>query len=134
MAEQAAAELSDALRRLDLAKSEYLLFNPTGSRAWLKETFDKVPRYLFHITTPKSNGTTDRFWVKSRDALHEHGNCTKTCSPGILILLQITTGQYPACSGVTFGGRLAIMAILSPGPVHSCSPSNICATCVVETG
>ncbi|KAI4191610.1 MAG: hypothetical protein LQ346_004710 [Caloplaca aetnensis] len=74
MSEPPAVGLSYILQRLDLAEPEYLLFDPTGSRAWLKETFDGIPRYLFRVTTPKSDGTTDRFWVKSRNAVHERGN------------------------------------------------------------
>lgn len=61
-------DLTDALHVLALSEPEYLLFNPTGEKFWLRERFDVIPRYLFRIFTPKSDGTTDKFWVKSKDA------------------------------------------------------------------
>jgi hypothetical protein len=65
----APGDLADELQALSLCEnSEYLLFNPTGDKTWLKERFNHIPRYLFRVSTPKSETTTDRFWVKSKDA------------------------------------------------------------------
>ncbi len=62
-------DLTEGLQALSLREQpEYLLFNPTGDKTWLKERFNHIPRYLFRVSTPKSQGTTDRFWVKSKDA------------------------------------------------------------------
>jgi hypothetical protein len=44
------------------------LFNSTGERSWLQERFISIPRYLFRTFTPMSDGTTDKFWVKSKNA------------------------------------------------------------------
>ena len=59
-------ELTDQLQAVSL--SEYLLFSPTGDKAWLREKFDDIPRYLFRVSTPRSDGTTDKVWVRSKDA------------------------------------------------------------------
>ena len=64
----ALGDLADELHTLSLSEPEYLLFNPTGDKLWLREKFDGIPRYLFRVFTPNSDGTTDRFWVKSKDA------------------------------------------------------------------
>jgi hypothetical protein len=61
-------EMADALRALSLSDPEYLLFCPSSEKAWLREKFDDIPRYLFRVFTPKSSGTTDRSWTKSMDA------------------------------------------------------------------
>jgi len=34
----------------------------------------ELPRYLFRISTPKSDGTTDEIWVKSKDARYNRDN------------------------------------------------------------
>ncbi len=60
--------LTEKLQALGLSEPKYLPFNPTGDKGWLREKFDEIPRYLFRVSTPKSDGTTDRFWVKSKDA------------------------------------------------------------------
>jgi len=67
-------DLIDDVQALSLSEPEYLLFNPTGDKAGLRAKFDDVPRYLFRISTPKSDGTTDKFWVKSKDARHGRMN------------------------------------------------------------
>ena len=67
-------DLAEELQTLNLTEPEYLLFNPTGDRAWPRRNFDDVPRYLFRVSTPKSDGTTNRIWVKSKDAMHCHEN------------------------------------------------------------
>ena len=63
--------LVEELQALDLSEPEYLPFDPTGNKAWLREKFDEIPRYLFRVSTPKSDGTTDICWVKSKDARHD---------------------------------------------------------------
>jgi hypothetical protein len=68
-------DLTDELQALSLSEPEYLLFNPTGDKAWLRRKFDDIPRYLFRVFTPKSDETTtDRVWVKSKDASHDSAN------------------------------------------------------------
>ena len=67
-------DLTEELQALNFIEPEYLLFNPTGDKAWLRTKFDDVPRYLFRVSTPKSDGTTNRIWVKSKDATHSREN------------------------------------------------------------
>lgn len=67
-------DIADELRALSLSDSEYFLFRPSSDKAWLREKFDDIPRYLFRVFTPKSCGTTDRFWAKSMDARHATEN------------------------------------------------------------
>ena len=67
-------DLIDDVQALSLSEPEYLLFNPIGDKAGLRAKLDDVPRYLFRISTPKSDGTTDKFWVKSKDARHGRMN------------------------------------------------------------
>jgi hypothetical protein len=64
----APGDLTNELQGLTLSEPEYLLFNPTKEEPDLRGKFDIIPRYLFRVFTPKSDGTTDRFWVKSKDA------------------------------------------------------------------
>lgn len=66
--------LTDELQALSFSEPEHLLFNPTGDKAWLRGKFDDIPRYLFRASTPRSDGTTDRFWVKSKDARYDSAN------------------------------------------------------------
>ncbi|KAL8719362.1 MAG: hypothetical protein Q9225_003619 [Loekoesia sp. 1 TL-2023] len=77
MQDTTSANLADGLQSLTLGDPEHLLFNPTGDKAWLKEKFDDIPRYLFRITTPDSDATTDRHWVKSKAARYRRTNSTK---------------------------------------------------------
>lgn len=72
----ALGDLADELQTLSLSEPEYLLFNPTGDKSWLRERFDDMPRYLFRVFTLKSDGTTDRFWVKSQDAKYSRASST----------------------------------------------------------
>jgi hypothetical protein len=67
-------DIADKLLALSLSDPEYLLFCPSGDKAWLREKFDDIPRYLFRVFTPKSCGTTNRFWTKSMDARHSTEN------------------------------------------------------------
>jgi hypothetical protein len=70
----ALGDLTDELQALSLSEPEYLLFNPTGDKAWLRGKFDGIPRYPFRVFTPNSDGITDRFWVKSKDARYASAN------------------------------------------------------------
>ncbi|KAK0513941.1 hypothetical protein JMJ35_003663 [Cladonia borealis] len=62
------SNIADELQTLSLSDPEYLLFCPSGDKAWLREKFNDIPRYLFRIFTPKSCGMTDTSWTKSMDA------------------------------------------------------------------
>jgi hypothetical protein len=66
-------DLADELYTF-LSEPEYLLFNPIGDKLWLREKFDDIPCYLFRVLTPNSESTTDRFWVKSKDAKYSSAN------------------------------------------------------------
>ena len=59
--------LADGFQALSI-DSDHLLFNPQQDKASLREKFNTIPRYLFRVSTPKSDGTTDKIWVKSKDA------------------------------------------------------------------
>lgn len=56
--------LPELLHRLNF-DAEYLLFDPAKDH---NERFDDVPRYLFRVSAPSSQGITDKSWVKSKDA------------------------------------------------------------------
>ncbi len=62
------SNIADELQGLSLSDPEYLLFCPSGDKAWLREKFNDVPRYLFRVFTPKSCGVTDTSWTRSMDA------------------------------------------------------------------
>lgn len=64
-------DLHEDFQTLSL-EEEYLEFNPTGENKWLKRTFDDIPRYLFRVSTPVSNGLTTDSWAKSKDAKFGH--------------------------------------------------------------
>lgn len=61
-------DVGDELLALTLSEPEYLLFNPPTDKSPFKEAFDEVPRYLFRVSTSKSDGITNSTWVKSKDA------------------------------------------------------------------
>src|SRR5450756_949902 len=71
----AVQNLTDALDVLTFSEPECLLFNPTGRNSLLREGFNDIPRYLFRIFTPMSDGETDRFWAKSKDASNDRSDC-----------------------------------------------------------
>lgn len=62
--------LADGLRHLGLSEPDWLSFRPTGEKAWLQTKFNNVPRYLFRVYTPKSDGFTDHVWAKSKAFKH----------------------------------------------------------------
>jgi hypothetical protein len=49
---------------------ECLLFNPKGSKIWVRDHFNEVPRYLFRLYAPQSWGETNERRVASRAARH----------------------------------------------------------------
>lgn len=63
-------DLTTGLQAISLSEPEHLLFNRTKANSWLRSKFNDIPRYLFRVSTPSSDGTTDEFWVKSKDARH----------------------------------------------------------------
>ncbi|KAF5700186.1 hypothetical protein FMUND_14429 [Fusarium mundagurra] len=63
--------LQNQLQNLSVVDPECLPFRPTGNFERRHETFDAVPRYLFRVFTPKSQGKTDESWAKSMDARYE---------------------------------------------------------------
>ncbi|KAI8710434.1 hypothetical protein NCS52_01573600 [Fusarium sp. LHS14.1] len=60
--------LQNQLQNLNLVDPEFLPFSPTEAAKRQHGTFDDVPRYLFRVFTPKSQGITDTSWTKSMDA------------------------------------------------------------------
>lgn len=60
--------ISNTLATTSIADPPHLLFKPSGGKAWLHGTFDNIPRYLFRVATPESSGSSDEFWVKSKNA------------------------------------------------------------------
>lgn len=68
----ASPELEDQLQRLTVNESydaESLPFRPPPGLQRENE-FDEIPRYLFRVFTPRSQGTTTLSWVKSMEATH----------------------------------------------------------------
>ena len=47
---------------------QQLPFRPTGPNVDIQRNFDKIPRYLLRVSTPKSDGLTNQYWTKSWDA------------------------------------------------------------------
>jgi hypothetical protein len=39
-----------------------------------RESFNSIPRHLIRVSTPNSDGTTDRIWIKSKDARYASAN------------------------------------------------------------
>jgi hypothetical protein len=70
--------LTQRIKSLTIPPNEptHVLFNPTGEKAWLRDTFDKIPRYLFRTFLPGMAGENTSEWMKSFDAAE--GN-TQAC-------------------------------------------------------
>uniref|UniRef100_A0A093USF3 DUF7587 domain-containing protein n=1 Tax=Talaromyces marneffei PM1 TaxID=1077442 RepID=A0A093USF3_TALMA len=62
-----ALDLQEHFQKLDI-EPDCLPFCPPDNVERRREKFDEVPRYLFRIFTPKSQGTTNEVWTKSKDA------------------------------------------------------------------
>lgn len=63
----AVAELTDTLRDISLHDNA-LLFSPNAHARWSNLTLEHVPRFLFRVYTPRSDGFTDETVASSRDA------------------------------------------------------------------
>lgn len=61
-----APSVTELLGVLSLGQS-CVQFNPTGEHAWMNEEMESIPHHLIRIYTPRSAGSNDEFWVKSRD-------------------------------------------------------------------
>lgn len=72
----AVAHLTKEIAALNLSKADFLLFEPDEDCAWLRQSLDDIPRYLYRITTPRSDGTTDAVWTKSKDARYMRPHST----------------------------------------------------------
>jgi hypothetical protein len=70
--------LTSALQDIHL-EPENLPFNPTGQQSWLRNKFNDLARYLFRISTPYSDGTTDDTWARSMDAVERNPRATIDC-------------------------------------------------------
>ncbi|EGU75970.1 hypothetical protein FOXB_13513 [Fusarium oxysporum f. sp. conglutinans Fo5176] len=66
--------LQNRLQNLTVVDPECLPFRPAGDVEGRHETFYDVPRYLFRVFTPKSQGETDWSWTKSRDARYTNAD------------------------------------------------------------
>ncbi|EDN08841.1 predicted protein [Histoplasma mississippiense (nom. inval.)] len=75
----AVATLTDSMRNTHLSDSlgepECLLFNPQGDTSWLQERLDKIPRFLFRVASPRSDGETNETWVRSESASRDKVRC-----------------------------------------------------------
>lgn len=47
--------------------SEYLRFNPPTYNPRLRKPLSRIPRYLFRVSTPISDGISGKDWAKSKD-------------------------------------------------------------------
>ncbi|KOS47657.1 hypothetical protein ACN38_g1315 [Penicillium nordicum] len=47
---------------------EHLLFNPQEGSRLAPTALDEIPRYLFRVASPHSDGTTNGTWVRSKSA------------------------------------------------------------------
>ncbi|KAJ5918966.1 hypothetical protein N7466_009909 [Penicillium verhagenii] len=68
--------ITDGLRNTSLSNSDFdnhpdseqLLFNPQEGSGFATTALDDIPRYLFRIASPKSDGETNDTWVRSESA------------------------------------------------------------------
>ena len=68
--EMSSKSLVGQLQTLSLSDREYLLFEPEGHHSHLRSKFKDIPKYLFRVSTPRSDGITNEYWVKSMDVRH----------------------------------------------------------------
>lgn len=67
-------ELTDSVRNTTLSDSAPV-FSPHRSSQWPRLKLNPIPRFLFRVYTPRSDGFTDETVASSRDAAAElHGN------------------------------------------------------------
>ncbi|KAM3497795.1 hypothetical protein MY10362_008868 [Beauveria mimosiformis] len=68
----AVADLENQLGALSIGEADYIPFNtPQSTQRWPP---GRMPRYLFRVFTPRSQGMTNRSWTRSMDARHEFPN------------------------------------------------------------
>ena len=67
--------LTEAMERTNLSgrhsrleELEQLLFQPQPESGVAETALDNIPRYLFRISSPRSDGFTNEIWVKSEAA------------------------------------------------------------------
>ena len=61
------ATLTKEFEALRVSGPDFLLFEPKEHCAWLNQGLDDIPRYLFRVSTPRSDGKTDALWATSKD-------------------------------------------------------------------
>lgn len=71
------AALTDSMRNAhlsdDLGEPEYLLFKPPATTVLTPETLERIPRFLFRVASPLSDGETSETWVRSEAAVTRNG-------------------------------------------------------------
>ncbi|KAJ5355246.1 uncharacterized protein N7496_012458 [Penicillium cataractarum] len=69
--------ITESIRNVHLGdvpeESEQLLFSPHPDSGVAESVLDNVPRYLFRVATPESDGITNETWVRSEAALRDRG-------------------------------------------------------------
>ncbi|KAL2830890.1 hypothetical protein BDW59DRAFT_158325 [Aspergillus cavernicola] len=62
-------DLVEIMRTTDLSdKPDELLFNPPANSRLATDALDNIPRYLFRVVSPHSDGITNEAWVHSKAA------------------------------------------------------------------
>ncbi|OJJ03950.1 hypothetical protein ASPVEDRAFT_63482 [Aspergillus versicolor CBS 583.65] len=62
---------------------DQLIFNPQDDSGLDPKALDNIPRYLFRIVSPESDGHTDSTWVHSRDACDNTPSSTEDIFSGL---------------------------------------------------
>lgn len=68
--------LTAKLDSLNFEPPDHLPFSPTEDKQWLLQTSGDIPRYLFRVFSPRSQGLTDTSWTKSMGARWDEEDCT----------------------------------------------------------
>ncbi|KAH8803333.1 hypothetical protein F5884DRAFT_805189, partial [Xylogone sp. PMI_703] len=89
--------LQDQLQNLTLLP-ECLPFSLTDN-VEQHNKFEDIPRFLFRIFTPNSQGTTDIVWTKSMEARYA------TAASRVYIFLETKTKEPACCIGISNGGK-----------------------------
>ena len=65
-------DLTEAMEKFRLSdgheESEQLQFRPQADGGIAETVLDNIPRYLFRVASPRSNGNTNEIWVRSESA------------------------------------------------------------------
>lgn len=72
-----AVELTRTLQHLTIKANASFPFKPSVEPSGSQKTLSEIPRRLFRIYTPCSDGKTDQCWAKSRDADLEKETATE---------------------------------------------------------